>query len=100
MHLYSPTCRNRAHQESSVPASLSSFSLSSFSLSSFRAQLWCARTTNRGPRTMNILVEDVDIAELRKQRDKLLDFLNPSDEILGLINLLNYMLSETEDYEP
>ena len=49
---------------------------------------------------MNILVEDVDIAELRKQRDKLLDFLNPSDEILGLINLLNYMLSETEDYEP
>ena len=95
MHLYSPTCRSRAHQESSVPASLSSFLLSSF-----RAQLWCARTTNRGPRTMNILVEDVDIAELRKQRDKLLDFLNPSDEILGLINLLNYMLSETEDYEP
>ena len=49
---------------------------------------------------MDILVEDVDIAELRKQRDKLLDFLNPSDEILGLINLLNYMLDVAEDHEP
>ena len=49
---------------------------------------------------MDILIKNVDVNQLRAQRNKLLDFLNPSDEILGLINLLNYMLSETEDYEP
>mgnify|MGYP000630168777 CR=1 FL=1 len=37
---------------------------------------------------MNILVENVSVELLRAQRTKLLDFLNPSDEIQGLIHLL------------
>ena len=49
---------------------------------------------------MNILVENVNVDQLRAQRNKLLEFLNPSDEITGLINLLDYMLDVAEGYTP
>jgi hypothetical protein len=49
---------------------------------------------------MNILVENVNVDLLRAQRNKLLEFLNPSDEITGLINLLDYMLYVAEGYTP
>ena len=49
---------------------------------------------------MNILVENVNVDKLRAQRNKLLDFLNPSEEITGLINLLDYMLDVAEGYAP
>jgi hypothetical protein len=49
---------------------------------------------------MNILVKNVNVDLLRAQRAKLLDFLNPSDEITGLINLLDYMLDVAEGYTP
>jgi hypothetical protein len=49
---------------------------------------------------MNILVENVNVDLLRAQRNKLLEFLNPSDEINGLINLLDYMLDVAEGYTP
>lgn len=49
---------------------------------------------------MDILIKNVDVNQLRAQRNKLLDFLNPSDEILGLINLVDYMLDVAEDHEP
>lgn len=45
---------------------------------------------------MNILVENVSVELLRAQRTKLLNFLNPSDEILGLIHLLDHMLDKAE----
>ena len=45
---------------------------------------------------MNILVENVSVDLLRAQRTKLLDFLNPSDEIQGLIHLLDHMLDKAE----
>ena len=45
---------------------------------------------------MNILVENVNVDLLRAQRNKLLDFLNPSDEIQGLIHLLDHMLDKAE----
>ena len=48
---------------------------------------------------MNILVEKVNVDLLRAQRNKLLEFLNPSDEIIGLINLLDYMLDVAEERE-
>jgi len=48
---------------------------------------------------MNILVENVSIELLRAQRNKLLDFLNPSEEINGLIHLLDYMLDVAEGYK-
>jgi hypothetical protein len=48
---------------------------------------------------MDILVENVNVELLRDQRNKLLNFLNPSDEILGLINLLDSMLDIAEEYE-
>lgn len=49
---------------------------------------------------MNILVENVSVELLRTQRNQLLDFLNPSDEIQGLIHLLDHMLDVAEGYEP
>ena len=49
---------------------------------------------------MNLLVENVNVDLLRAQRNKLLEFLNPSDEIIGLINLLDYMLDVAEGYTP
>jgi len=45
---------------------------------------------------MNILVENVSVDLLRAQRAKLLDFLNPSDEIQGLIHLLDHMLDKAD----
>ena len=49
---------------------------------------------------VTIVVERVNINQLRAQRNKLLEFLNPSDEITGLINLLDYMLDVAEGYTP
>ena len=49
---------------------------------------------------VTIVVERVNIDKLRAQRNKLLEFLNPSDEITGLINLLDYMLDVAEGYTP
>jgi len=49
---------------------------------------------------ITIVVERVNIDKLRAQRNKLLEFLNPSDEITGLINLLDYMLDVAEGYTP
>ena len=45
---------------------------------------------------MNILVENVSVELLRAQRTKLLDFLNPGDEVQGLIHLLDHMLDKAE----
>lgn len=45
---------------------------------------------------MNILVENVNVELLRAQRTKLLNFLNPSEEIRGLIHLLDHMLIKAE----
>ena len=45
---------------------------------------------------MNILVENVSVELLRAQQTKLLEFLNPSDEIQGLIHLLDHMLDKAE----
>ena len=45
---------------------------------------------------MNILVVNVDVELLRAQRAELLDFLNPSFEIKGLIHLLDHMLDKAE----
>ena len=56
------------------------------------------RTKPRGI-AMNILVENVSVELLRGQRAKLLDFLNPSEEIQGLINMLDHMLDKAEDAE-
>jgi hypothetical protein len=50
--------------------------------------------------SVTIVVERVNINQLRAQRNKLLEFLNPSDEITGLINLLDYMLDVAEGYTP
>ena len=50
--------------------------------------------------TVTIVLERVNINQLRAQRNKLLEFLNPSDEITGLINLLDYMLDVAEGYAP
>ena len=41
---------------------------------------------------MNILVENVDVELLRAQRTKLLNCLNPSDEIKRLIYLVDCMI--------
>mgnify|MGYP006157683167 FL=1 len=43
---------------------------------------------------MNILADNVDVELLRAQRTKLLNCLNPSDEIKELIYLLDYMLDK------
>ena len=45
---------------------------------------------------MNILADNVDVELLRAQRTKLLNCLNPSDEIKELIYLLDYMLDKAE----
>jgi len=48
---------------------------------------------------VTIVVEKVCIKQLRAQRNKLLEFINPSEEIEGLINLLDYMLDKGEGFE-
>jgi len=48
---------------------------------------------------MNILIKNVDITLLRRQRNKLLEFINPSEELTGLINLLDNMLDVAEGRE-
>ena len=48
---------------------------------------------------MNLLVKNVDITLLRRQRNKLLEFINPSEELTGLINLLDNMLDVAEGRE-
>jgi|TARA_B110000908_G_scaffold134452_1_gene158918 hypothetical protein len=48
---------------------------------------------------MNLLVKNVDVTLLRRQRNKLLEFINPSEELTGLINLLDNMLDVAEGRE-
>lgn len=48
---------------------------------------------------MNLLIKNVDVTLLRRQRNKLLEFLNPSEELTGLINLLDNMLDVAEGRE-
>lgn len=45
---------------------------------------------------VSVTVPCVDIKELRRQQHKLLLITNPSEEHVGLINLLDYMLDKTE----
>jgi len=46
---------------------------------------------------MNLLIKNVDVTLLRRQRNKLLEFINPSEELIGLINLLDNMLDIAEE---
>ena len=48
---------------------------------------------------MNLLIKNVDVTLLRRQRNKLLEFINPSEELTGLINLLDNMLDVAEGRE-
>ena len=48
---------------------------------------------------MNLLVKNVNVTLLRRQRNKLLEFINPSEELTGLINLLDNMLDVAEGRE-
>jgi hypothetical protein len=48
---------------------------------------------------VSITVPCVDIKELRRQQYKLLLITNPSEEHVGLINLLDYMLDATEVWD-
>ena len=48
---------------------------------------------------MNLLIKNVDVTLLRRQRNRLLEFLNPSEELTGLIHLLDNMLDVAEGRE-
>lgn len=45
-----------------------------------------------------LLIRNVDVALLRRQRDHLLT-LPPSDELTGLVNLLDHMLDVAEGFD-
>jgi len=47
---------------------------------------------------VTIVVERVSTKQLRAQRNKLLEFINPSEEIEGLIALLDHMLDIAEGF--
>ena len=48
--------------------------------------------------SVTIVVERVNIKQLRAQRNKLLEFIIPSEEIEGLIALLDHMLDIAEGF--
>jgi len=54
---------------------------------------------SKAEQQVTIVVERVCIKQLRAQRNKLLEFINPSEEIEGLINLLDHMLDVAEGFD-
>ena len=53
---------------------------------------------SKAEQQVTIVVKRVCIKQLRAQRNKLLEFINPSEEIEGLINLLDHMLDVAEGF--
>jgi len=54
---------------------------------------------SKAEQQVTIVVKRVCIKQLRAQRNKLLEFINPSEEIEGLINLLDHMLDVAEGFD-